>query len=180
MKGAELIGCVLVLLMLLGLSSCQGEGQVNTAVLYPEFTHGSMDWEPEEMTYTEELSPHILAQGLSEATGLSFKVETAQMDDGTLTIDWALDSTLFAVAEDRNSQAEALFLDGDSLRWFMLDSMAQTVRVNLEITSVYYTMDGGKPLVLEGLYPPVDFWNMPYMGSAFYFAQEALIGASGG
>ena len=180
MKGVGLMGCLLVLLVLVGLGGCQGEGQLNTAVIYPEFTHGSMDWEPEEMTYTEVLSPRILAQGLSDATGLIFKVETGQMEDGTLTIDWALGSTLFAGAEDSDRQAEALFLDGDSLRWFMLDSMAHTLRANLELTSVYYTMDGGVPLVLEGLYPPVDFGNMPYMGSAFYFDQEGQTGTPGG
>ena len=185
MNGAGRIryAVVLVLVVMAGLSGCGDEGavgaEVSTAVLYPEFTHGAMNWEPEKRTYKEELSPRILARGLSKVTGLNFVARAGQMDDGTLTIDWDLDSTLFAGEEERDRQAEPLFLDGNSLRWFMLDSMAHTVQANLGITSVYYTMDGGAPLVLEGLYPPVDFWNMPYMGSAFYFDQEELTGVPG-
>ncbi len=179
MKGAGRIGCVLVLVLLV-LGGCRSGGPVSTAVLYPEFTQGAMNWAPEEWTYTEELSPRILAQGLSEVTGLHFKAKADQLADGTLTIDWDLDSTLFADEEDRDHEAEPFFLDAASLRWFMLDSMARTARENLGITSVYYTMDGGVPLVLEGLYPPVDFGNMPYMGSAFYFDQEGQTGTPGG
>ena len=183
MKGAGRIRYVLVLavlVVLVGLCGCRDRGEVRTAVLYPEFTHGAMNWEPEERMYTEELSPRILARGLSEVTGLDFKASAARMDDGTLTIDWDPDSTLFDGEEDRGRQAEPLFLDGNSLRWFMLDSMAHTVEANLGITSVYFTMDGGAPLILEGLYPPVDFFNMPYMGSAFYFEQEKMLEAPDG
>jgi len=175
MRGTGFIGGVLVILAAIGLSGCQAEVQSQTAMLYPEFTHGDVDIEPQEMTYTGELTPQILAQGLSEATGLIFKVQAGQLADGTLTIDWALDSTLFADSTERARQAEALFLDEESLRWFMLDSMEHTVRANMEVTSVYFTMDGGKPLTLDNLYPAVDFGEMPYMGSAFYFSLEDMI-----
>lgn len=54
----------------------------------------------------------------------------------------------------------------------MLDSLWRTLTENLDVTEVYYTMDGGEKLTLVGL-NPVDTFpaEEPYKGSAFYFNQ---------
>jgi hypothetical protein len=55
------------------------------------------------------------------------------------------------------------------MRWFMMDSLWQTFAENFA-SDVYYTMDGGKELVIEDLSPVNTFSSdSPYMGSTFYF-----------
>ena len=53
----------------------------------------------------------------------------------------------------------------------MMDSLWRTITENLGVENVYYTMDGGKELSFEELQPVSVFpEDIPYMGSAFYFA----------
>lgn len=87
-------------------------------------------------------------------------------------MDWAPDSTLIAGLDDREQKEDFFFFDEESLRWFMLDSLWRTLTENLDVTEVYYTMDGGEKLTLVGL-NPVDTFpaEEPYKGSAFYFNQ---------
>ena len=69
------------------------------------------------------------------------------------------------------------FFDKDSLRRFMMDILWRTLTNNLNAKNIYYTMDSGKELAFDELYPvnvlPSD---IPYMGSDFYFAYADVRG----
>lgn len=63
------------------------------------------------------------------------------------------------------------------MRWFMMDSLWQSCMENMAIDEVYYTVDGGKELSFEELYPISVFpKDVPYMGSPFYFSHADLQG----
>jgi hypothetical protein len=147
-----------------------------TAVtLIADFSAGSSEGEVKEYSaqIPGEVTAEALAKALSELTGLDFTL-TAKAGVGNLTIDWAKGSTLVANLDDRAQKPDFHFFDADSMRWFMMDSMYQTILKNLPNSgAVYYTMDDGKELAFEELAPvnvfPID---QPYMGSAAYSANE--------
>lgn len=58
-------------------------------------------------------------------------------------MDWAADSTLIAGLDDREQKEEFHFFDADSMRWFMMDSLWQTLKENFN-RDIYYTMNGVK------------------------------------
>lgn len=108
-------------------------------------------------------------QSLGWYTELNFAVEIYDDDLGTV-VEWLPESTLFdseavtAMLYNEDGEKEAyLFEDNNALRWFMLDSLAATLRISSY--GLHYTMDGGKDLVLEGLEPvdtfPADelYWS---------------------
>lgn len=137
--------------------SCGGEIQVKN---YP-------------FEYQGELSAMDLATGLSELTGLDFKITAETVGDG-IRIDWSSDSTLIAGLGDREPKEEFELSDVNSLEWFMMDSMYRTVKENLGVENVYYTGNGGKELYLADL-TPVDTIakDAPFMGSTYYAGQNA-------
>ena len=146
------------------------------AVLCADFTLGDASAQDAVKRYTVEiegeLSAEALAKALSELTGLDFSIAAAPAPDG-LAVDWAKDSTLVAGLDDRAQKEEFFMYDVESLSWFMMDSLRATLKENLDIENVYYTMDGGKDLTLENLSPVSSFEaDQPYMGSAFYCAQS--------
>lgn len=126
--------------------------------------------------YNDEITPEELADALSVWTGLDFYISASFNENGQLIVDWAKNSTLIANLDGREQKEEFFFFDADSMRWFMMDSLYQTLKEQFN-TEVYYTMDGGKELAFEELNPvkvfPVD---IPYMGSAFYFNHADVIG----
>lgn len=117
----------------------------------------------------EDITYEAIAEAMTNMSGLDFFVTFNETDDA-FYVDWSLDSTLIANLDDRVQNEDYFFFDADSMRWFMMDSMMRTLNEN-GVSEVYYTMDGGKELVFDELYPinkfPID---IPYMGSEFYKA----------
>jgi len=158
-------------------------GGLVTAGIILDFSFGSP--EPILRQETEyaygEIPIERLVECLDWFAALDFTVSFPDCENGGVAVDWKTDSSLLlgTVPEDHEKRlgylsaelAEALrFADADKLRWFMLDSLYRTLQDNF-YTDVYYTMDGGKELVLPGLSPVNTFPSgIPYMGSAFYFA----------
>ncbi|MGI5885262.1 MAG: hypothetical protein ACOX83_09935 [Candidatus Spyradocola sp.] len=146
-----------------------------TVTLYADFSAGAEATDGLLQTQTAtipERTASALADALSAWTGLDFTLQAATLEGNALTVDWAADSTLVAGLDDREQKEDFHFLDADSLRWFMLDSLYRTLSENLEVESIFYTMDGGQELVLEGLAPVQAFpLGEPYQGSAYCFAQ---------
>ena len=167
----KLFAITLAAALLLGLAACGGGGNgeikdnEKTQEIFLVMDIGWGDG-PEEYPCQGEATVEGLAAALSEKTGLVFAVTSK--DDGTLTVDWSAGSSL--LDGDAGEPVEGLvFYDYDGLAWFMLDSLCSTLMRNLDgVLEVYYTMDGGKELVLENLSPPVSFGAGPYMFSEFY------------
>lgn len=124
-----------------------------------------------------ELTVELLAQGLTELSGLDFFVADASPVEDGIVIEWAADSTLIAGLDDREQKDEFHMYDVESLSWFMMDSLYATVKENLAVENVYYTVNGG-----EGLTLPEDVLvselpaDIPYMGSPFYYAHAGVQG----
>ena len=145
-----------------------------TDILYAVFGADNVKEYPIEYT-GEKKTAEELAQELSKLTGLDFNITASKTDDGWI-VDWAVDSTLIAGLDNREQKEEFYFFDCDSLNWFMMDSLWQTLTTNLNAENIYYTMDGGKELTFEELYPVNEFpSDIPYMGSEFYFAHTDIL-----
>ena len=146
-----------------------------TDILYAVFSAEDVKEYPIEYTGAKKTAEE-LARDLTELTGLDFIITASKADDGWI-VDWAADSTLIAGLDDRQQKEEFWFFDQDSLRWFMMDSLWRTLTGNLDAENIYYTMDGGKELVFEELYPVNEFpFDIPYMGSEFYFVHADVRG----
>jgi len=128
----------------------------------------------------QEITAENLIDTLSSWTGLDFKVTVSYNDDNNMIIDWAADSTLVTGLDDREQKEEFRMYDNDSMRWFMMDSMWQTMTRFNGGADIYYTMDGGKELQFDELDLGTTFdINIPYMGSAFYYAHADVKGDDG-
>ncbi len=153
--------------------------------LYVSFAAGSVQVDELDLIKTKaitvpEITAEIIAMELSEWSGLDFTLDDVKQSEKTLTIDWSVDSTLIANLDDRTQKEDFYFFDSDSMRWFMMDSLYQSCMENMNIDEVYYTMDGGKELSFEELYPVAIFpADVPYMGSYFYFAYADVKGEVG-
>lgn len=151
-------------------------GTLRSATIIFDFSSGSSEGNFRQETYqsySETISDDELIYALSSMSGLDFNVTLSMTDSGRLVADWAADSTLIAGLDDREQQEDFFFYDVDSLRWFMMDSLWRT----LGSDEIYYTMDGGKELVFNELYAANVFpSDVPYMGSAFYFAHSDVVG----
>ena len=144
-------------------------------VLYAVFSAEDVKEYPIEYTGAKKTAEE-LAHELSELTGLDFIITASKADDGWI-VDWAADSTLVAGLDDREQKEEFFFFDQDSLCWFMMDSLWRTLTENLDAENIYYTMDGGQELVFEELYSVNEFpYDIPYMGSEFYYAHADVRG----
>jgi hypothetical protein len=91
--------------------------------------------------------------------------------NGGIEIDWSVESTLISGAGGEKQKEGFQFLDAEALGFFMLDSFTRTVQKNFDVKDIYYSMDGGKtlepPTLVSVRYIPFD---VPYMGSSFYYA----------
>jgi hypothetical protein len=118
-----------------------------------------------------EITPEKLAETLSKWTGLDFFIKISYKDNGDIVVDWLENSTLIANLDDREQKAEFFFFEVDGMRWFMMDTLWLTLKENFN-ADVYYTMNDGKELSFEALYPMNKFAvDTPYMGSEYYFNQ---------
>lgn len=152
--------------------------QQKTAILYTMQPAGSSSPEIKEypLQYSGELTADVLTKGLSQLTGMDFSVTAVGRRDG-VSVDWAPASTLLANPESLGQKEGFRFSDSGSMCWFMLDSLSMTLSKNLNAENVYYTMDGGKDLVMKDLVPVQKFQgNLPYMGSTFYFVHAGGTG----
>lgn len=166
-------------------TSSQNQTQIGDGIdidLYASFAAGNADAEELDLIKTKAIAvpavtAEIIAMELSEWSGLDFTINSATVSGNILTVDWSTDSTLIANLDDRKQKEDFHFFDADSMRWFMMDSLYQTCMENMNIDEVYYTMDDGKELAFEELYPISVFpKDTPYMGSPFYFAHSDLKG----
>jgi hypothetical protein len=165
-------------------------GDAFTLTLYADLSGGSA----EENIQTEDISlpledapasPSLtafaLADGLSEWTGLDFTLNDVTLGEDSVTVDWSAEATFIAGLGDREQKAEFHFYDAVSLNWFMMDSLAQTLKNNLDVSVVYYSSDGGpvtftnpEDMAAQGLPElPVD---QPYESSAFFVTHAGAQG----
>ncbi len=151
-----------------------GEGE-NIATLYAVHSMGAVEGtgaliETYDYYYDDYLSIHMLADALSELTGLDFFLSDVTEDFETYTVSWADNSTLIANPVDIAQKEEFFFSDADSMRWFMMDSLYKTIMENIEAIEVFYMAEGGQELSFDELSPVNAFGTtVPYMGSSFYY-----------
>jgi hypothetical protein len=157
-----------------------------TLTLYADFSNGASDGEVKEKEialplenepYSQSLIAFILADKLSEWTGLDFTLNDVFFTNyESVEVDWSKDSTLIAGLDDREQKEDFHFYDAVSLNWFMMDSLATTLKNNIvETRSVYYLSDAQpitfpnpEDMAAAGLPElPID---QPYEGSAFFVA----------
>lgn len=159
------------------------ETQETGFTLFADFSAGSADAKPrlkkiplppqEDMPSSNALIAFFLADSLSEWTGLDFTLNDVTFGEDSITVDWSADSTLIRGLDNREQKEDFHFFDAVSLNWFMMDSLAQTLKHNLPVTTVYYASNGApipfqnpEDMAAQGLpLLPVD---QPYEGSAFF------------
>ncbi len=100
------------------------------------------------------LTPEHIAEALTARTGLDFDISSTTAD-GAITVDWKSTSTLIGGLGDKDQKEEFYFFDVDSLNWFMMNSLCMSIQKNFDNIDVYYTMEGGQPLELDKLSPPL-------------------------
>ncbi|WP_312700846.1 hypothetical protein [Sedimentibacter sp.] len=149
-----------------------------TAILIADFADGPDSTNCREYTWEYEgaLDIAVLSDGLSSTTGLDFFVNGEIAGDKAF-IAWLDAGTLVAGLGDREQKEEFFFYDSVSLNWFMMDSMATTIKTNFpEVTEVYFSGENGEPVMFpnpedmasQGL--PILPVDLPYEGSAFFIA----------
>lgn len=162
--------------------SQSGESSAGTVsvTLVADFSAGNPDGEANGLVRQTSVElagkPDVkaLADALSAWTGLDFLLLDGRVDGGSAYADWSAASTLIGGLDDREQKEDFHFFDAISLNWFMMDSLLRTIRENLPVETVYYSMDGGQDLqflipedmAAQGLpFLPAD---QPYEGSAFF------------
>lgn len=147
-----------------------------------DFTAGNPDVETHGLVKNKTIEidsePVIedLADALSEWTGLDFSLIGAHIEGNNAYVDWSVNSTLVHGLDGREQKEDFYFFDAVSLNWFMMDSLSRTIKENLPVETVYYSMEGGDELVFpnpedmaaQGL--PSLPTDQPYEGSAFFMA----------
>jgi len=186
-RTSKLLAIFLASMLLLGLAACNGGGKGETTTTEPKslgqggesltlvavFNAGEGSEGRREYPYYYDggLTVQVIADGLSELTGLPYGALAVTPQGEDLYVDLPADCAVFGGVETQDRE-EFPFRDYDSMAWFMLDSLSETMRTNipgLGVHEIFFTMGGGKALVLENLSPGMDFTlETPYMGSAFY------------
>ncbi len=158
------------------LISQQDQSTEKTVPLYAAFDMGGIDGSQGlisqyEFTYTGDLTAELIVQGLIDLTGYDFNINSITVDGDAVTVDWASDADLFTAGDGDTWPKEGfLIIEIEGIRWFMLDSLYLSIMYNSSFSELYYTMDGGQELVVEGLNPISSFGlNQPYMGSTYYY-----------
>lgn len=155
----------------------------NGFTLVADFSNGMTGIEPQtkeiplplknEMPASNALVALYLADELSEWTGFDFTINDVRFDGDSVSVDWSADSTLIAGLDGRTQKEGFLFYDAVSLNRFMTDSLAQTLKQNFDIVTVYYNTDGKniiftnpEDMAAQGL--PELPADQPYEGSSFF------------
>lgn len=183
-KTRILVGLIAMLMPLTLLSACKNESESSSdksttsttsqasttsetsketeknATLVTDMSFGSGNISKHQFSYSGTLTVEIMAQGLSELTGLNFAIKESNSANGSISVDWSTESTFIAGLGDIEQKEEFFMFESVSLTWFMLNSMYQTILENNGgNVDVFYSMDGGKPIMNEAFEPdglPVD------------------------
>lgn len=130
-----------------------------------------------EMPSSNALMAFHLADELSDWTGLDFTLNDVRFDEDSVTVDWAKSSTLLKGIGNKRQKDEFHFFDAVSLNWFMMDSLADTLRQNFGVMTIYYNTEGQpitftnpEDMAAQGL--PELPTDQPYEGSAFFVAHS--------
>jgi hypothetical protein len=88
-------------------------------------------------------TPERIAEALSEWTGLVYDITaTVDLEYDNVIVDWKSTSS-FAQGEPPIPQKEGFeFYDQETMRWFMLNSLCSSIRVNMGISDVFYSIEG--------------------------------------
>lgn len=112
-----------------------------TGTLYAPFAQNDIreiDFGYEEGSCT----PERIAAALTGWTGLIFDI-SATVENDTVIVDWKSSSS-FAEGQPPAPQKEDFeFYDQETMRWFMLNSLCSTIRINMGISDVFYSIEGG-------------------------------------
>ncbi len=166
----------------MGLS--QAGTAANTAdgmgTIVANFTNGVSYYHPDQLMefdfeYDGDLSIEAIADALSLESGLDFFINNATIESGDAYVDWSANSSLVAGYDGRALEERffVYFSDNASMNWFMLDSLRDSIILNTGANNVYYTMNGGEPLVVNDMPANVTFsLDMPYPGSDYYYEQQ--------
>lgn len=184
---------LVISLCVCGVSAQTPEGVFNL-ILCADFSNGSSVGTVEESYIalpfeSEPAAPSqiafALADGLKEWTGLAFNLNDVSFpEEESIIVDWSKDSTLIAGLDEREFKEGFRFDDAVSLNWFMMDSLAATLKRNMEVATVYYRSEG-QPLTFtnpedmaeQGL--PVLPIDQPYEGSVFFVSHAGGMGEEG-
>lgn len=171
-----------VLVLALSLAGCGADPEpaatTATATLIADFGDGLEGPNQTEYAWEYEgpLDIAMLSAGLSATTGLDFSVN-GEIAGDKASIAWLDTSTLMSGMDDREWNEDFVFYDAVSLNWFMMDSLAATVKRNIPaVKEIYYSGENGEPVVFpnpedmaaQGL--PALSTDQPYEGSAFFKA----------
>jgi len=122
-------------------NSSETEPDMITGTLYAPFAEADIretDFGYEEGTCT----PERIAAALTEWTGLVYDI-TSSTDGDAVIVDWKSSSS-FAEGQPPEPQKEGFeFFDQETMRWFMLNSLCSTIRVNMGVSDVFYSIEGG-------------------------------------
>lgn len=160
-------------LCLFTVNTCLAAAQDQQVLLYGDFSFGDQNPKPEDIrtypqTYSGDLTPDVFTRGLSTLTGLDFFADITVAED-EVRVYWADDSTLTAGLDDRPQKEEFHFFDAQSLNWFMMDSLWQTLTHHYGVDVYYCSADGGDLTLPEDTHPVSSFpAEVPYQGSAHY------------
>lgn len=125
----NIIYTCLTILLCLALSACSGtktevisketkspspasspkESESKEIILYANFSAGSergeeLDLIQSKRVTVKEISAEILANELSQWSGLDFTINSATVWENRLTVDWSAESTLIANLDDREQK----------------------------------------------------------------------------
>lgn len=152
-----------------------------TVVIYADFTNGDISTEGEELikedVFEMEIEPKIedLASALKQWTGLDFTLKSSKIEGKAAYVDWATNSTLVGGLDDRKQLEEFYFYDSTSLNWFMMDSLASTIKANFLVDKIFYSQGGGKPISFQDG-QGIGLNELPleqsYEGSVFFVSQS--------
>jgi hypothetical protein len=127
----------------------------------------------DELEFEGEPTVEDLADLLSEWSGLDYDLNDVKIKDNCAYIDWDDDASLLSDFDELDLNEGFYFDDLESLQWFMLDSLLQTIKLNLGYDEVYFTMNDGEPLMLVMIMLESD---EPFLGSEFYEAHSDNVG----
>jgi hypothetical protein len=111
-----------------------------TGTLYAPFA--DIDIRETDFGYEEgNCTPERIAAALTEWTGLVFDI-TSVIDGDIVQVDWKSSSSL-AEGQPPEPQKEGFeFYDQETMRWFMLNSLCFNILANMNVTDVYYSLEG--------------------------------------
>ena len=142
------------------------------AFLDMDFTAGGRNADVRPVELAQGIRTSGLSDALAGATGIPFSF-TLTWQGETCTVAWQQDSALWTQQMPQGQEPDYLFYDADLLRWFLLDTVWQTLQQEFGAEEVYYCDADGQPLQLADLWPLEHFdLSQPYRGSGWYYSES--------